>query len=552
MIRYNTSIAFKPLTKKEKNMRVTFLGADHEVTGSMHYVEAPDIKFLVDCGMEQGRDMYENMPLPVVFGEIDYILLTHAHIDHSGMIPWAYKNGFKGSVITTEASMDLDSIMLLDSAHIQESEAEWKNRKAMRAGGEMIEPPYTVEDARAALKNFKAVDYDRQIELSDSVKVRFTDAGHLLGSASIEIWITEKGETKKFVFSGDIGNKGKPLIRDPKYIKDADYVIMESTYGDRLHDKELNHVEDLTRIIQSTLDRGGNVVIPAFAVGRTQELLYLIRLIKDNGYVKGHDNFPVYVDSPLAIEATQVFKENLRDCYDAETKALVEKGINPIGFPNLHLSVTADDSKAINFDTEPKVIIAASGMCDAGRIRHHLKHNLWRPECSVVFAGYQSEGTLGRILEDGADHVKIFGEEIQVRAHIETMGGMSSHADQKGLLEWICAFEKKPRKIFLVHGDDDAMHTLGNLIEKNTGIAPEMPYSGSIYDFTEERYIVKAEPEFIRKKDKPATNMKLAQRELNDALNELKELVLDSREGANADVKKLARAIKDLVKKFKY
>ncbi len=533
-------------------MRLTFIGADHEVTGSMHYVEAPDINFLVDCGMEQGKDMYENMPLPVAFGEIDYILLTHAHIDHSGMIPWAYKNGFKGSVITTEASMDLDSIMLLDSAHIQESEAEWKNRKAMRAGRELIEPPYTVEDAKNALKGFKPVDYDVITELSDSVKVRFTDAGHLLGSSSIEIWITENGETKKFVFSGDIGNKGKPLIRDPKYIKDADYVIMESTYGDRLHEKDLNHIEDLTRIIQSTLDRGGNVVIPAFAVGRTQELLYLIRVIKDKGYIKGHDNFPVYVDSPLAIEATQVFKENLRDCYDEETKALVERGINPIGFPNLHLSVTADDSKAINFDPEPKVILAASGMCDAGRIRHHLKHNLWRPECSVVFAGYQSEGTLGRVLEEGAESVKLFGEEIEVKAHIEKMAGMSSHADQKGLLEWICAFEKKPEKIFLVHGDDDAMHTLANLIEKNTGILPETPYSGSIYDFTENRYIYKAEPEFIRKKDKPAVNMKLAQRELNDALNELKELVLDSREGANADVKKLARAIKDLVKKFKY
>ena len=532
-------------------MRLTFLGADHEVTGSMHFVEAPDIKFLVDCGMEQGGNMYENQSLPIPLAELDYILLTHAHIDHSGMIPWAYKNGFKGSVITTDASMDLDSIMLLDSAHIQESEAEWKNRKAMRAGEEPVEPAYTVEDAKKALESFNPVEYGKIVELSDSVKVRFTDAGHLLGSASIEIWVTEKGKTEKFVFSGDIGNKGKPLIRDPQYIEEADYVIMESTYGDRLHDKELNHIEDLARIIQSTLDRGGNVVIPAFAVGRTQELLYLIRKIKDGGLVKGHDGFPVYVDSPLAIEATEVFKENLRECYDAETKELVEKGINPIGFPNLKLSVTSDDSKAINSDTTPKVIIAASGMCDAGRIRQHLKHNLWRKECSVVFAGYQSEGTLGRILEDGADRVKIFGEEIEVRAHIEKMGGMSSHADQKGLLEWICAFKKKPEKIFLVHGDDDAMHTLGKLIEKKTGILPEMPYSGSVYDFTEDKYIYKAEPVFIRKKDKSSTNKRFAQRELNDALSELKELVLDSREGANADVKKLANAIKALVKKFR-
>ena len=531
-------------------MKLTFIGADHEVTGSQHLLETKDIKVLVDCGLEQGRNVYENAPLPVPYSEIDYILLTHAHIDHAGLIPWAYKQGFNGTIVTTNASMDLDSIMLLDSAHIQEQEAEWQNRKGQRAGKAAVEPLYTVQDAEAAIKNFSPVPYDHVVELSDTVKVRFTDAGHLLGSASLEIWINEDGVKKKIVFSGDIGNKDKPLIRDPQYIAEADYVVMESTYGNRHHDKSLDHLEELRRIIQETLDRGGNVIIPAFAVGRTQELLYLIRCLKQQNLISGHENFPVYVDSPLAVQATSVFKENLTECYDAETRELVQKGINPIGFKGLHLSVSAEDSKAINFDMEPKVILAASGMCDAGRIRHHLKHNLWRRECTVVFAGFQAAGTLGRTLQEGAESVKIFGEEIDVKAQIETMGSMSSHADQQGLLEWIQAFREGPEQLFLVHGDDESMTELSALIKKETGLEASCPYSGSVYDLAEGRYEFEAEPHFIKKETAISVRNTTVQQELTLALAELTELVSESREGANADMRRLTKDIRSLLAKW--
>ena len=297
-------------------MKLQFLGADHEVTGSMHFIETADLKLLVDCGMQQGRDVYVNEELPVSYSEIDYILLPHAHIDHAGMLPKAVVKGFTGTILATKASADLNAIMLLDSANIQEQEAEQANRKGKRAGKDPVEPEYTVEDAEKTLQYFRTVEYGETVELSDTVKIRFIDAGHLLGSASIEMWINENGIGKKLVFSGDIGNINKPLIRDPQYIHDADYVIMESTYGNRYHDKTINHIEDLRRIIQETLDRRGNIVFPAFAVGRTQELLYLIRELKDNNLIKGHDYFPVYVDSPMAVEATSVFTENLADCYD--------------------------------------------------------------------------------------------------------------------------------------------------------------------------------------------------------------------------------------------
>lgn len=532
-------------------MKLTFIGADHEVTGSEHLLETKDLKILIDCGLEQGRNVYENAELPVSYNEIDYILLTHAHIDHAGRIPWAYRQGFNGTIVTTNASMDLDSIMLLDSAHIQEQEAEWQNRKAKRSGKNLVEPLYTVKDAEAIIKNFSPVPYDRVIELSDTVKVRFTDAGHLLGSASLEIWIDEDGVKKKIVFSGDIGNKDKPLIRDPQYIAEADYVVMECTYGNRLHDRSLDHLEDLRRIIQETLDRGGNVVIPAFAVGRTQELLYLIRHLKQDGMIKGHEGFPVYVDSPLAVQATTVFKENLLECYDQETKELVQQGINPIGFPNLHLSVSAEDSKAINEDLTPKVIIAASGMCDAGRIRHHLKHNLWRPECSVVFAGYQAEGTLGRSLMEGAKEIKIFGEEILVRAHIEEMGSMSSHADQTGLLDWINAYTRRPEKLILVHGDDEAMTAFSALVREKTGLEPICPYSGSVFDLASGEFTHMAEPRFIKRETGVSVRNTKVQQELTIALSELTRLAEEYREGANSDIRRLTKDIRSLLDKWK-
>lgn len=531
-------------------MKLTFIGADHEVTGSMHFLETADLRILIDCGMEQGSNPYENAPLPVGFDEIDYILLTHAHIDHAGMIPYAYKAGFNGTVLATNASIDLDGIMLLDSAHIQEQEAEWKNRKGQRAGMAPVEPVYTVEEAKAVLRQFRTVNYGQIVELSDTVRVRFIDAGHLLGSASIEIWIDEDGTERKLVFSGDIGNHNKPLIRDPSYIEDADYIVMESTYGDRLHDRSLDHIEDLRRIVQETLDRGGNAVFPAFAVGRTQELLYMLRRLKADGLIHGHDGFPVYVDSPLAVQATNVFHQNLLSCYDKETKALVEQGINPISFHDLHLSVSVEESRAINFDPTPKVILSASGMCDAGRIRHHLKHNLWRRECSIVFAGYQAEGTLGRLLQDGADCVRLFGEEIEVKAQIETMGSMSSHADRDGLLEWVGAYRHSPKRIFLVHGEDGAMAQLAGCIREQFGYTVNCPFSGTVFDLAANAYLYEAAPKLTKKQAAKDMRNRAAQDALVKAAAQLEQLALRYQNCANADIKRMTKDINALLEKW--
>ena len=532
-------------------MKLKFIGATHQVTGSMHYIETSDLKFLVDCGMEQGGIKYDTAELPVSYKELDYILLTHAHIDHSGMLPKAVANGFNGTILATDASMDLDRIMLLDSANIQEQDAEQENRKGKRAGREPVEPEYTVEDAERTLEFFRPVPYHEMIELSDTVRVRFIDAGHLLGSASIEIWIREGGVEKKIVFSGDIGNDNKPIIRNPEYIHEADYVVMESTYGNRTHETGVDHITELAGILQRTLDRGGNVIFPAFAVGRTQELLYLIRAVKEKGLVKGHDHFPVYVDSPMAVEATQVFKDNLLECYDDETKQLVSKGINPIGFEDLKLSRTVEDSKAIQADPTPKVVISAAGMCNAGRIRHHLKHNLWRPECSIVFAGYQAEGTLGRMLQDGIDEVKLFGEEIVCRAEICTMTDMSSHADRNELLKWIGTFGHVSGRVFLVHGEDDSMESLAEAIREQTGNTVEMPYSGSEFDLAANKWDYVAEPKFIKKEKAVFTRNEKVNSELDKALKAITELVNASMEGANADKIKLTRKINELVEKMR-
>ena len=338
-------------------MKLTFLGANHEVTGSCTLLEAAGQRYLIDCGMEQGKDMYENQPIPVAPGEIDSVLVTHAHIDHTGLLPLLVRNGFRGRIYATDPTVELCGIMLRDSAHIQEFEAEWKNRKGKRSGAEPVEPMYTIQDAEAAVRLFRGVEYGKKTELAPGLEIEFVDVGHLLGSSSIEIWVTENGTTTKLVFSGDIGNQNQPLIKDPTYLADADYVVMESTYGDRLHGPRPDYVGELTKILQRTFDRGGNVVIPSFAVGRTQELLYFIREIKEKGLVKGHGNFPVYIDSPLAIEATRIFKDTDPDCFDDETRALLAKGIDPIQFPGLRVSVTSDESRMINADREPKVIL---------------------------------------------------------------------------------------------------------------------------------------------------------------------------------------------------
>ncbi|MBE6632468.1 MAG: MBL fold metallo-hydrolase [Ruminococcaceae bacterium] len=389
-------------------MKLTFVGAAHEVTGSCTLIELSGKYYIVDFGMEQGVDVFENVELPVAPGEIEAVFLTHAHVDHSGMIPKLYKNGFRGKIYTTVTTKNLCNIMLSDSAHIQESDAEWKSRKALRAGRPAVEPVYTLEDAMGAMKLFYGCDYGREYRIAEDVSLRFTDVGHLLGSAAVELWLSEGGVTKKVVFSGDVGNTDQPIIKDPQTVEEADFLIIESTYGNRDHEKPKDAVEGLAEVLQSTLDRGGTLVIPSFAVGRTQEILYAIRSVKQRGLLKGHDIFPVYVDSPLAQEATAVFLQCDRAYFDKETLAVLENGYNPIWFDGIILSVTAEQSKAINFDERPKVIISSSGMCEAGRVRHHLKHNLWKKESTVLFVGYQSPKSLGRALLDGAKKVKLF------------------------------------------------------------------------------------------------------------------------------------------------
>ena len=462
-------------------MKLTFLGATHEVTGSCTLLQACGKNILIDCGMEQGADIYENCELPVSPAEIDAIFLTHAHIDHSGKLPAMVANGYTGSIYSTEATRRLCGIMLRDSAHIQEFEAQWRNRKAQRAGQPPYVPLYTMADAEQTLQQFMGYPYDQDVAVFPGIILRFVDAGHLLGSASVYIELEEGGQRRTLLFSGDLGNNDRPLIRDPQNPPPADYVVIESTYGDRLHGERPDYVSQLTQIMQDTFNRGGNVVIPSFAIGRTQELLYLIRIIKERGLLRGHEGFSVYVDSPLAVEATRIYSAGLTDYYDRETLDLLARGIDPIQFPGLKLSVTADQSKLINEDSMPKVILSASGMCEAGRIRHHLKHNLWRSNSTILFVGYQSEGTVGRKLMDGATSVRLFGEDIAVHAKIATLSGISGHADQDMLLKWLGKMGEKPLRVFVNHGDDEVCdHFAAKVMEQ--GMDAVAPYSGDEYD----------------------------------------------------------------------
>lgn len=537
-------------------MRLQFIGAAHEVTGSCHFLEFGNTRLLVDCGMEQGVNTFENAPLPVEEPLIDMVLLTHAHIDHSGMLPALYKKGFRGKIYTTEATADLCAIMLRDSAHIQEQEAEWKNRKAKRGGADLEEPLYTLEDAENTIKMIVPCAYDTLVEVSEDLKIRFTDIGHLLGSASIEVWAAEtaadgKRTEKKFVFSGDVGNIEQPLLRDPQKTKDADYVIMESTYGDRVHSTvRPDYIGELTQIIQETFDKGGNVVIPSFAVGRTQEMLYFIRKIKEDGLVKNHADFPVYVDSPMAVEATGVFTENENSCFDEEAITLVRQGINPISFKGLRLSVTSDDSKAINFDETPKVIISASGMCDAGRIRHHLKHNLWRPECTVLFVGYQSVGTLGRMIVDGAEKVKLFGETIAIKAQIRQLTGISGHADKNGLIAWLNGFERKPDRVFIVHGEDAVTMSFADCLHDEYGYETYAPYSGTAFDPITNSFLYEAQPVLLKKRDRSTPAVSGVYSRLLAAGQRLMGVIKRCEGMANKDLAKFADQINALCDKW--
>ncbi len=530
-------------------MKLTFIGADHEVTGSCHYLETGGKHILVDYGMEQGVNVFENMPLPVDEALIDYVFLTHAHIDHSGLLPLLYAKGFRGQIYMTHATADLCSIMLRDCAHIQMAEAEWKNRKAKRSASQpAMEPLYTMEDAEGCIKRIVACGYDEEIQVTENIKIRFTDIGHLLGSASVEVWLTENGTTRKLVFSGDIGNKDLPLLRNPQPTLEADYVIMESTYGDRYHDKDRpDYVAALTQILQETFDRGGNVVIPSFAVGRTQEMLYFLRKVKVGRLVKGHEDFPVYVDSPLAVEATNIFQENRMECFAGEALECVREGINPISFAGLRLSITSEESIAINFDTTPKVIISASGMCEAGRIRHHLKHNLWRPESTILFVGYQAMGTLGRAIVEGAKEVKLFGEPIEVRASIKKLIGMSGHADKDGLLEWVNTFEEKPKKIFVVHGEDSVCMSFTECLKIEHGQRAYAPYSGTEFDLIANKFTYEAEPVPVKKKTAVATGVYAR---LVSAGQRLAAMIAKCDGWTNKDLAKLADQINSLCDKI--
>ena len=516
-------------------MKITFLGATKMVTGSNFLVEGAGKKFLVDCGMYQGGDrdeMQNHEPFAYDVNEIDFMLLTHAHIDHSGRIPKLYKEGYRNPVITTKATRDLCSIMLPDSGHIQEQEIEWRNRKRKREGKEPLPPLYTAQDGIDTMEIFKPVNYDEIIEIDPNIYVRFNDAGHMLGSAIIEIWVKEDGKETKAVFTGDLGNNDIPLLSSPTMIETADYLVMESTYGGRLHMRNDDKANLFLNIVSETLDKGGTVVIPSFAVGRTQEILYELNNLKDTQ--EGEDfkkkyatlmKAPVYVDSPLAISATEIFKENA-NLFDEETQAVIESGDNPLEFPGLQFTRTADESKALNEKNESSIIISASGMCEVGRIKHHLKHHLWDPNSTILFVGYQAPGTLGRRIVDGEKRVKIFGEEIAVNARIEYIEGYSGHADQEWLMNFVYSFITKPKHIFLVHGEPTGQEILKSKIVDELGLPVTILEYGKTYtldeNLTMEQTVAPITPQMNVRRD-VMDKIRLLKNELNDMETIVKE-----------------------------
>ena len=543
-------------------MKVTFLGATKTVTGSNYLVEAAGKKFLVDCGMWQGKaELEEENFHEFDFNpaEIDFMLLTHAHIDHSGRIPKLYNEGFKNKIYAHKATCDLCALMLPDSGHIQEMENEWKNRKRMRKGEEPREPLYTAEQAARCLEIFEPVKYDEIIEITPEIHVRFNDAGHMLGSSIIELWVDEDGKRTKTVFSGDIGNNDNPLLQEPTMIEDADYLVMESTYGSRLHIRNDEKAELFLDIVSETLDNQGTVVIPSFAVGRTQEILYELNKIKetknDEEFIRKYETLmkaPVYVDSPLAISATEVFKENT-DLFDDDIKQEILRGDNPLEFPNLKFTRTAEESKALNEDPTPSIIISASGMCEVGRIKHHLKHNLWNPKSTILFVGYQAPGTLGYSIVNGAKKVKIFGEEIAVNARIEYIEGYSGHADQEGLMNFVYSFRNKPQKIFLVHGEEESQEVLEQKIENDAKLPVIIPNYGETYELKQSEE-VKLTNKLERKI--PITIRKEVLNRLEKLKSEIIDMDTSVKEDMNnkdlkdADVFRINEKIKDLEKQI--
>ena len=541
-------------------MKITFLGATKIVTGSNFLVEAAGKRFLVDCGLYQGKEELEELnyrEFDYNPAEIDFMLLTHAHIDHSGRIPKLYNDGFKGPIYAHKATCDLCSIMLPDSGHIQEMESQWKNKKRIRKGQKEKPPLYTADDAIKCMEIFKPVKYDEIIQVDKNIFVRFNDAGHMLGSSTIEIWAIEDGKETKTVFSGDLGNNDIPLLSEPTMIDNCDYLVMESTYGSRLHNRNDQKAEMFLNIVSETINNGGTVVIPSFAVGRTQEILYEINKIKENR----HDEefmekyrtlmkVPVYVDSPLAISATQVFKENM-DLFEDEVKEEMQRGNNPLEFPGLKFTQTADESKALNESDEASIIISASGMCDVGRIKHHLKHNIWNPNSTILFVGYQAPGTLGYQIVNGAKKVTIFGEEFAVNARIEYIEGYSGHADQEWLMNFIYSFLTKPKHIFLVHGEEESQDVLRDKILEETGIGVSIPEYGECYELDDN---LKVENK-VRLKKSISLKSEVLERlerltdEIDDMQAAVKEDVKDS-DLRDEDIFRINEKIKELEKQI--
>jgi len=465
-------------------MQIEFSGGAGCVTGSSHLLRIKDKRILLDCGLYQGKDEKTrgNDVFAYIPSTVDYVILSHAHIDHSGRIPLLFKRGFKGKILATPPTVDLCKIMLLDSAYIQEQDAEWENKKRQRKGLDPIDPLYTVEDAEKSLLGFQAVQFNEPYEVFDGFKFTFKEAGHMLGAAITELFVKEEEREIKLVYSGDLGNQGIPLMKEPVKITEADFLIIESTYGNRIHPDSSSEKEELVKIINDTYRRGGNVIIPSFAVGRTQELLYVLNEFREAG--KLDQGIKVYVDSPLASKSTAIFKANTK-YFDEESQIRIKGGDDVLDFPNLFFTESVEDSVRLNNTKKGCVIISASGMASAGRVRHHLKHNLWRSECSVVFVGYQAEGTLGRIIQDGAKEVTLFGEDIAVHAHVYSFTGLSGHADRKGLYEWVKSIKKGPKEIFLTHGDSEAANAMKELlandgynviVAKNGDIVPIKDY----------------------------------------------------------------------------
>lgn len=546
-------------------MKITFLGATREVTGSNYLVEGAGKKFLVDCGLHQGsmkEEILNDKPFDYDVQKIDFMLLTHAHIDHSGRIPKLYKDGYSNPIYATKATCDLCEIMLPDSGHIQETETEYKNKKRKRQGlRTLVEPLYTAKDAEDCMKLFVPEKYDELIDIAPGITVRFNDAGHMLGSSMIEVWITENGKQQKIVFSGDIGNNDIPLLASPTMIDSADYLIMESTYGNRLHIRNDEKASLFLNIVSETISNGGTVVIPSFAVGRTQEILYEINKIKehhldDEKFMKEYEllmSVPVYVDSPLAISATEVFRKNM-DLFSDEIKDFIARGDNPLEFPGLKFTKSVEESKALNESNEPCIIISSSGMCDVGRIKHHLKHNIWNPKSTILFVGYQAPGTLGRRIVDGAKKVKILGEEFSVNARVEYIEGYSGHADQNGLVNYVCGFHNKmPKHIFLVHGEPDSQEALEQKIKEQAGNIPiTMPKYGEQYTLDDnfevtQQYVNPANKEVD--KIELINKMQQLESELEDMKHSLKEDIRLS-SSSDEDMVKLNNKVNDLRKQI--